>query len=575
MKQLTLLVFCTIWLLSAVAQSQMITGTLLPKNGASVVYLPKAANSKDSSKKNIDTVPVIKPLTLKSPAKKLKATKTPFDNKGFKFQMPVVQGQKANDGQPETVVPNIAKVPVETTKPLSPVLQNTKNTPLNTANAPLKYEEPPINSTNINANINKNDETSPQLKPLVYSAPPSENGSTNNQSTNTNEDANASALKSPIFKGEYKATIKQPILLVPVAANQLENGMLKTKSTELPSSNQNTVEAPKTLEDLYPPLNYIAPPSIATANLKSPKIEGTYVATKNNPQVLVPVPSDASLTNQEPPQNIFDNATSKASETNNQALTISNTRTAQVSESSIFDVNSRNLVKSPLYISPEKQVSKTKLAIKTKSAVKNTSTKYNKFQKPVKQSINKTSTPILPTYKPTPKSTIGKFLKPVKQSMNANSNTSVIKKNAVENITQQTGVQQANTGYKFYLNTSGKYNISFEDHDNTILVSSFGRIVSFTQSPTANSIKPTYNYKGLLETVGDVKIQYTYEGRVAAVGTTQIAYNYDGAIEKVGNTPIYYNYNGTVDKIGNSKVAYNEKSNIISLDKNDMILVKQ
>ena len=171
-----------------------------------------------------------------------------------------------------------------------------------------------------------------------------------------------------------------------------------------------------------------------------------------------------------------------------------------------------------------------------------------------------------------------KFQKPVKQSIQPLSNTELILKATVTNsMFDQPSIVTKNTrsDYKFYLTPNGSYNLVFDAYGSSVSVTSFGRVKDFTMPSNGTNAKPTYSYRGLLDGVGSLPLQYNYEGRVAAVGGTELSYNYNGAIDKVGSTPIYYNPNGTVDKIGNSKITYDYLGNIVNMDKNPMILVKQ
>lgn len=597
MKQLILLVFCTTWLFSADAQSQTITGTLLPKKGSSIEYLPKA------SKVQQDTIGIVKtpvaavekhPVKTKSAVPK---TRIPFDSKGFVFKMPVVQGQKNGSlpAQENTQLANTIDS-VKTFVNVSQPISVQKLTPT-TADGPLKYEEPPTNqSSKPSADL----KSTTQLEPLVYGPPPSNNNDINKQNGTGNytDASKATSLRSPTFIGEYKPSLKQPILLVPVAADQLENGVLKSKK----SVETAPVDIQKSIEDLYPPLNYSAPPSAAAANLKSPKIQGVYVATKNNATVLLPVAPNVYT---EPPSTLQDASTNYNPNTID-VINKSSNRKEQVSQASIFHDNIPKITKASNNTKPQSQVEEksifdnngpkiTKTANNTtpqiqaeeksifddngpvtvvpkvyrrpQKQVAKPATFGNKFkfQKPVKQSLyNKTLSV---------NGKVGSFMKPIKQSAGVvgTSNTAVSNNQPTDNIIQK-DLQVSHANYKFYLNRNGKYNVAFDEGGSNVTLTSFGRVADFYSN---GSVMPVYNYKGLLESVGNLKIQYTYEGRVAAVGATQIGYNYDGVIESVGNTPIYVNSNGTVDKIGDSKVAYDDKGNITNLDKNAMILVKQ
>ena len=247
------------------------------------------------------------------------------------------------------------------------------------------------------------------------------------------------------------------------------------------------------------------------------------------------------------------------------SVIISQPRTEKVATASIFDDNTNPAYKQlPAYI-PAKQ-----------SAERFS----NKSQKPIKQSYNtKNLAPVI-------KKNIGinKFQMPIKQStipQQNNASTGNIKPVEDNNIFSDNNQQQvladnnAINDYKFFVSSNGKYNIVFYGNGSSVTVTSFGRVIDYTLPSSASITKPTSNYNGLIESVGNLPLQYTYEGRVASVGSSNISYNYDGVVDKVGNTRIYYNYNGSIDKIGNSKVSYNEKGTINSMDKNPMILVKQ
>ncbi len=580
MKQFFLLVFCTFLLFSTDAQSKIITGTLLPKKGNAIVYLP-------NSIKGIDTI------------SKAENDIIPTNANFFIFTKPVVQNPKTGttyqpqDYQSQFSIDSSKKV-VTNAQPTLIIQQNVPTEPIRklyAANEPLVYEAPPTISSNAKTKVVE------QLQPLVYEAPPSISKSSkvgvvetaNNKLTN---------LQSPKFKGEYKAILNQPILMVPVSQEDIEKSMTKPLSVVVEEEKMATVEAPKYIEDLYPPLNYTVPEK--GNNLRSPVILGTYVPTKNNPLVLVPVapnatssaPSTNEVTITQQYGNNNQNILNEPKQTN---VAISQPRTEKVATASIFDDNTNSAYKQlPAYI-PNKHQSvnvgtesifddNTNSANKQLTAyipAKQFAERFNnKSQKPIKQSYNKKN------QAPVVKKNIGinKFQMPIKQSNIAQQNNASrgnIKPIEDNNIFSDNSQQQviadnnASNDYKFFVSSNGKYNIVFYGNGSSVTVTSFGRVIDYTLPSSASITKPTSNYKGLIESVGNLPLQYTYEGRVASVGSSNISYNYDGAVDKVGNTRIYYNYNGSIDKIGNSKVSYNEKGTINSMDKNPMILVKQ
>lgn len=420
MKQLFLLVFGTISILFVDAQSQTISGTLLPKKGESVLYLPKAteAQKSDSNKtgfKQQDTVTnksIIKKVIRTGNEKpvvktKVPAAKVPFDSKGFIFSLPVVQGKN----NPPATTPEVTEEPKtttavakpEVTQPLAVANNPVTSTIKKLENEPLKYEEPPTGSTSLSTPTSDGSPT--KLEPLVYGPPP-----TGNAASPTDNANKSKSLQSPIFKGVYKPEPKKPILLVPMSPDDMENGVPKIKETE---PTVNVVEKPKSIEDLYPPLNYTVPTPASAANFRSPKIEGAYVASKNNPMVLMPVLAGAAngqqqngniLLYQEPPVSTPSNNNS-----NENTTSVNTTRSEQVSsEPNIFDENYRPkpvAANKPIYTKYKKVTPKVTTVKRAKKPAYKTV--YKPVYKPVKQ-------PVTPKAVTNFKKT---FSKPVKQTM--------------------------------------------------------------------------------------------------------------------------------------------------------------
>lgn len=425
MKQLFLLVFSTISVLFVDAQSQTISGTLLPKKGESVTYLPKASETQkpDVSKQAIqqhDTTvkkTVVKKVIQSGSEKPIVKTKVPAAKapvpKGFIFNLPVVQGasnaqtnaattplvaeepKPADVSKANTVTKPVApaSTPIVNVQPQTVATNNTVPTPTKkTDNEPLKYEEPPIGSTSWSAPPSNS--APAKLEPLVYGPPPVADATTA-PPTSAASDKKAS-LRSPKFKGVYKPALKKPILLVPMSPDDMEDGVPKKKETE-PTAN--VVEKPKSVEDLYPPLNYTAPVPAAASNLRSPKIQGAYVASKNNPMILMPVPpeptngqqqSGSTLVYQEPPVQTYNNPT-------NNNVTPSRTEQASSSQPNIFDENYRGkpaVASKTIYTKYKKAAPKT---VSTKPATNKPAS--TSVKQPVKNNFKKT------------------FLKPVRQSV--------------------------------------------------------------------------------------------------------------------------------------------------------------
>jgi hypothetical protein len=581
MKQFFLLVFCILLLFSADAQSKIITGTLLPKKGNAIVYLPNSITGID---------------TISTSENDMISTNAKF----FVFNKPIVQSSKT--GTTYQSQDYQSQFSIDSSKNIATNAQFTSATNQNlpiipvrkvyAANEPLVYEAPPTISSNRDFKVFKS------LQPLVYEAPPTISKPTNVTVAATANNK-ATSLQSPKFKGEYKATLNQPIIMVPVSQEDIEKSMAKPQPVVVEEVKKVVVEASKYVEDLYPPLNYTVPAK--GNNLRSPIITGTYAPTKNNPLVLVPVAPNTTISTPNSTeinitQQYGNNNQSIFNEPQQPSVTILQPRTEKLAAASIFDDNTNSAYKqSPGYIPAKSQSvmvatesifddntnsANKKSPAYTSSKPQSAKTYNNKFQKPIKQSYNtQDQAPII-------KKNIGinKFQMPVKQSSNPQQNNAssvTVKPVEDNNIFSDNSQQQviadnnSSNDYKFYVDPNGKYNIVFYGNGSSVTVTSFGRVIDYTLPSSSSVAKPTNNYKGLIESVGNLPLQYTYEGRVASVGSSNISYNYDGAVDKVGNTPIYYNYNGSIDKIGNSKVSYNEKGTINSMDKNPMILVKQ
>jgi|GEM_PF-2073192 len=147
---------------------------------------------------------------------------------------------------------------------------------------------------------------------------------------------------------------------------------------------------------------------------------------------------------------------------------------------------------------------------------------------------------------------------------------------ASDNINQPQQATSGNADFKLNLTPDGKYTLTFFNNGGTVTVTEFGRILSVTSPTSGQSASPQYDYRGLLESVGNLPLQYTYEGRLLSVGNTTLGYNYNGNIQSIGNTSLYYNSNGTLDKVGNTKVQYDANGNVSSnCSSNPLIALKQ
>jgi len=466
-------------MLFADAQSQTISGTLLPKKGESVVYSSKTTdiqkpdvnkqaltqqsttfNQQDTTAKKAVPKNTTHSTTEKPVVKtKVPAAKAPVP-KGFIFNLPVVQSaanapttaqqipsttpvateelksqeSSNNNAVGKPVVPVVTppqqtvannSTPASTkkaaneplkyeeppsnnavAKPVLPVLATPQQTvannptpisPKKIANEPLKYEEPPIGSSGA-WSAPPNSTAAAKLEPLVYGPPPVANTTAASGDNNTTD--KKASLRSPKFKGVYKPEPKKPILMAPMSPDDMEDGVPKKKETE-PTAN--VVEKRKAVEDLYPPLNYTAPVPATVSNLRSPKIQGAYVASKNNPMILMPVPPEptsgqqqngSTLVYQEPPVQTYNNNKNG-----------SRTEQSASGQPNIFDENYKGkpaAANKPVYSKYKKVAPKTTIK---RGITKPITTSANPVTAPVKQ-------PVKNNFKKT-------FLKPVRQSVNS------------------------------------------------------------------------------------------------------------------------------------------------------------
>jgi hypothetical protein len=149
---------------------------------------------------------------------------------------------------------------------------------------------------------------------------------------------------------------------------------------------------------------------------------------------------------------------------------------------------------------------------------------------------------------------------------------------ATTDVSQQPQQEQptSNADYKLIITPDGKYTLVFYNNGGSVTVTEFGRILSVTTPTSGQLASPQYDYRGLLESVGNLPLQYNYEGRLLSVGSTVLGYNYNGNIQSIGNTALYYNSSGTIDKVGNTKVQYDANGNVIGIGgTNPIIVMKQ
>ncbi len=112
-----------------------------------------------------------------------------------------------------------------------------------------------------------------------------------------------------------------------------------------------------------------------------------------------------------------------------------------------------------------------------------------------------------------------------------------------------------NVRHRFTFKSNGEFNVVLYAPLFTLTLSQYGKIVDY-QVSDASGVAVTKNYRGLVEFIGPVYLQYDYDARLRQIANTVILYNYHGCIEKVGQTVVTYNYNKSVYSIGGNRIEY-------------------
>jgi len=387
------------------------------------------------------------------------------------------------------------------------------------------------------------------------------------------------------------------MLLLPLlnlqGQSQLLKGTIKAKKnysyTYLPSSTETkTPEPPKpSVEDFYPPNQYTLPPN---NNFKALTFNwGSFIAAKNQPIVLEPQPIDTVPANAPKKEGVLDPLEPENSFASTGVLDpldpipSSNKNTAPQTLTPIAPASS-----------PQNNVQQiaTSAIKEQKSVVLTPAKPASTIDAPKSNTYNANNGSILltPTRPATaPNNSIAEtnnssdrttiLAKPAEKAATKPENIVTPNNTTATNTASTTSISSVNNSikadYKIYLDEYGKYNVVFAKDGCSITVSQFGR-VNAVVIPTNGNIKPTYNYRGLLESVGGLQLLYTYEGRVLSVGGTQLTYNYNGNIETINGIAMLYNANGSIGKIGNAKMIYDYNGKITNVESsNATIVMKQ
>ncbi|MFY7898595.1 MAG: hypothetical protein ACOVNY_00335 [Chitinophagaceae bacterium] len=364
--------------------------------------------------------------------------------------------------------------------------------------------------------------------------------------------------------------------------SQLLKGTIKAKKdysyTYLPASTETkTPEVKKAVEDFFPPLQYTLPPN---NNFKALTFEwGSFIAAKNQPIILEPQPiiDSTTLKNNLPKkEGVLDPLEPENNLSNIGVLDpldpITNNSSQQVLTPTTIASNAQknvnNTISNNTVLTPATPASSNVIPEKTTLSANNGSILLT----PTKPAVSSTQTNNSIATQTTLANTNSKD-KVVENNFNTNPVVPVNQPTNTNNIAVIN--QLPKTDFKVYLDEYGKYNIVFAKDGASVTITQFGRVNNVV-IPTGSSGKPTYNYRGLLESVGGLQLQYTYEGRVLSVGGTTLTYNYNGNVETINGIIMLYNANGSIHKFGNAKILYDYTGKVSNIEAaNAMIVMKQ
>ena len=138
----------------------------------------------------------------------------------------------------------------------------------------------------------------------------------------------------------------------------------------------------------------------------------------------------------------------------------------------------------------------------------------------------------------------------------------------------------------FFVNQNGKFSVRFTTEKFYLNISQAGKVIDFeilsngkitsnesSKIVQVGNIKVKYNDDGSIASIADTRVAYTFDGRVNRVGNINISYTKEGYAEKVADIPIIYNSNRSVEKIADFRVGYDAKQMVIGIDDSNGLVV--
>ena len=127
----------------------------------------------------------------------------------------------------------------------------------------------------------------------------------------------------------------------------------------------------------------------------------------------------------------------------------------------------------------------------------------------------------------------------------------------------------------FFVTDKGSFSINFSNVQFALSVSQTGQVYDFSirKNGNANNSKVTYNYLGMVESVGNTQVSYNYDHTVHKIGDVVINYDYEKWVNRIGEMKISYNSNGSVNKIAGYKVTYDYRNLVMNIDESNGLIL--
>ena len=532
MKNKCFLFILTMFLISfAIAQSQMITGTLVPDKKKSVVLLP--GNKKDS----LAATP-----KKAQPAPKLKD--------------PVI-GDPVLQGSDNAVIGADKNTPS-----IDPELLNIQQ---------QKKMKDPVNGNPIlngsNTKVIVQDKNTPTIDPRLINIPEQ-----NIPNQNIPQQTNSKAL---YISGTLTPENGEPVLIKPGMQDSLKKTVAK------PAASGKKVNNPLDVLDttLITPAGADAISKYGLpaqrSSLRPQLITGTLIAKQGAAIAVVPVSEDSlmrqNIMNVNVPENPLFPPEKEIAKDSAATGSTAITNTAAGLKSSLDGLDTTNMVYDP----------STHISVST-SALR--PSEYIHQMLPAGALVAKKGEPL--TFEPISKDSLEILNRKLTDTAVMQSSDALSSNDSYNNTSFPDSSAASNFKTNFFVNQNGKFSIRFTTEKFYLNISQAGKVIDFeilsngkitsnesSKIVQVGNIKVKYNDDGSIASIADTRVAYTFDGRVNRVGNINISYTKEGFAEKVADMPIIYNSNKSVEKISDFRVGYDAKQMVIGIDDSNGLVV--